>query len=46
MPTNIVPAHPLHNHDIISVYLNHFHCMRNCAILVRALIDAANVHVY
>ncbi len=32
-----IPANPLHNHDIVSVYFNHFHCMTICDKLSRHL---------
>ncbi len=33
----IIPAKPLHNHDIVSVHFNHFHCMGICDKLSRHL---------
>ncbi len=30
MTYNIIPAKPLHSHDIVSVHFNHFLCMRIC----------------
>ncbi len=32
-----IPAKPLHNHDIVSVHLNNFHCMEICDKLSRHL---------
>ncbi len=32
-----IPAKPLHNHDIVSVHFNHFHCMGICNKLSRHL---------
>ncbi len=26
----IIPAKPLHNHDIVSVHFNHFYCTEVC----------------
>ncbi len=28
--THNIPAKPVHNHDIVSVYFNHFYCMEIC----------------
>ncbi len=33
--TQVIPAKPLHNHDIVSVHFNHFHCMGICHKLRR-----------
>ncbi len=33
----IIPAKPMHNHDIVSVHFNHFHCMRICDKLSKHL---------
>ncbi len=35
--TCYIPAKPLHNRDIVSVYFNNFHCMRICDKLSRHL---------
>ncbi len=33
----VIPANPLHNHDIVSVHFNHFYCMGICNKLNRHL---------
>ncbi len=41
----IIPAMPLYNRDIVSIYFNHFHCMKICDTLMRHLCMLTYIHL-
>ncbi len=43
--TPVIPAKPLHNHDIVSEHLSHFPCMGICDKLSRHLYMITDIYI-